>query len=327
MVEKTMTKGQAFESSEEMKKLAPWLIVQGTEEELNTPLAMGDEPTSAVMAEKLNALTEEMKKGTQCTFDLYTEEEKANNETLKQTQLIFSPGEPGKPYVLVCPGGAFLMVAVLGEGIPAAYEINKAGYPAFILKYRVGLDNSMELALEDVNRAIEVIEKNAAKLQVDTKGYAMLGFSAGAHLASMWTVAKYGYGRYGKEQPKALLMGYPAASNVMFCEDKNAHIGNETFLWVSEEYLKHMCGEGYTLEDVKKYSLEEQITEDFPPVYLIHGLDDQDVHVKSSQYIIQSMEKKGIKYKARLVEGMGHSFGIGLGTAAEGWVQEALKLW
>ena len=39
--------------------------------------------------------------------------------------------------MIMLPGGGFYYVGTLHEGLPIAQEINKYGYNAFVLKYRV----------------------------------------------------------------------------------------------------------------------------------------------------------------------------------------------
>ena len=38
-------------------------------------------------------------------------------------------------------------------------------------------------------------------------------------------------------------------------------------------------------------------------------------------------DRTGIPTRFRLVRGLGHGFGIGIGTPAEGWLDDALKFW
>ena len=41
------------------------------------------------------------------------------------------------PFAIICPGGGYFMVASHKEGDPIAKELNKRGYHAFVLYYRV----------------------------------------------------------------------------------------------------------------------------------------------------------------------------------------------
>ena len=64
------------------------------------------------------------------------------------------------------------------EGFPYAAEISKAGFNAFVLKYRAGQGGIV--ATQDLAAAIAFIFRNADALGVTTRGYSLWGSSAGA---------------------------------------------------------------------------------------------------------------------------------------------------
>ena len=49
--------------------------------------------------------------------------------------LFFSPGKPGTPFAVFCPGGGFSYVGSIHEGFPLALELSKMGYNAFVIQY------------------------------------------------------------------------------------------------------------------------------------------------------------------------------------------------
>lgn len=53
---------------------------------MDAPLAHGDKMTAMVMAKQLNTMTENMKRGQECIWDIYTEEEKKEDKELEQTE-------------------------------------------------------------------------------------------------------------------------------------------------------------------------------------------------------------------------------------------------
>ena len=77
--------------------------------------------------------------------------------------------------VIVCPGGAYAMLAYLKEGQEVAMWLANQGYNAYVLAYRV--PNNRLGALQDVQRAIRIVRSKGAK-QVG-----VIGFSAGASLS------------------------------------------------------------------------------------------------------------------------------------------------
>ena len=90
--------------------------------------------------------------------------------------------------VIVCPGGAYNMLAWQHEGVALAEWFNSIGVAAFILKYRVprrSPDNMHWEPMQDVQRAIRLVRYNAERYNIDPHRIGVLGFSAGGHLTVM----------------------------------------------------------------------------------------------------------------------------------------------
>ncbi|HRU06949.1 MAG TPA: alpha/beta hydrolase, partial [Candidatus Brocadiia bacterium] len=92
--------------------------------------------------------------------------------------------QSGKPrgLVIVCPGGGYSHRAA-HEGEPVAQRFNKAGIHAAVVHYRVSPCRH-PAPLLDAQRAIRLVRHNAAEWNVLPDHVAILGFSAGGHLAS-----------------------------------------------------------------------------------------------------------------------------------------------
>ncbi|MEZ6122781.1 MAG: alpha/beta hydrolase [Planctomycetaceae bacterium] len=90
--------------------------------------------------------------------------------------------------VIICPGGGYNILAWPKEGTEVAEWFNSIGVTAFVLKYRVPRripDNIHWEPMQDVQRAIRVVRKDAAKWSIDPDRIGTLGFSAGGHLTVM----------------------------------------------------------------------------------------------------------------------------------------------
>ncbi|GAB4237593.1 MAG: hypothetical protein Kow00109_11620 [Acidobacteriota bacterium] len=118
--------------------------------------------------------------GKTVVYDFYSAEEIAADPTKQRTALFFLRGKPGAPWVLIAPGGGFAYVATLHEGLPVGMELNRLGYNAFVLKYRVG--RGEHVAAEDLVAAVRFISAQSRVLEVDARCYALWGFSAGARM-------------------------------------------------------------------------------------------------------------------------------------------------
>jgi acetyl esterase/lipase len=99
-----------------------------------------------------------------------------------------SPKNANGTSVLVCPGGGYNILAYEHEGSAICEWLNSLGITGFLLKYRVPRRKNRlkhEAPLQDAQRAIGMIRKNAEQLKIDPGRLGILGFSAGGNLSVM----------------------------------------------------------------------------------------------------------------------------------------------
>lgn len=106
-----------------------------------------------------------------------------------------------RPAILVLPGGGYKMCSDR-EAEPIALSYMAEGYQAFVLRYTVGDEAIFPRPLADAEWALETILANAKEWSVDAAKVAVIGFSAGGHLAAS-------LGTMGRVRPSALILGYP----------------------------------------------------------------------------------------------------------------------
>lgn len=235
-------------------------------------------PENSVAA--INRLIDDASEGKQIFYDFYTEEEKAADPSKVDTGLFFYRGEEGKPFAVQCAGGAFSYVGSLHESMPHCVEVNKHGYNAFAIKYRVGGE---QYAAEDLAAAISFIIENADELGVSPKDYSVWGGSAGARMAA--DIGSYGTAALGgnvDSKPATVVMAYTGRSS-------------------------------YTPND--------------PPTYVIVGENDGIANHNTMKKRVDALSALGIDTKFKLCKNLGHGFGIGIGTTAEGWIDDAVQFW
>lgn len=105
-----------------------------------------------------------------------------------------------RPMVLVIPGGAYVMCSDR-EADPVALVYSQAGFQTAVLRYSVGEKAAWPQPLLDYEQAMQYIEEHAEDWEVDTDRIAVIGFSAGGHLAGCAaTMAKH--------RPAAAILGY-----------------------------------------------------------------------------------------------------------------------
>jgi acetyl esterase/lipase len=90
--------------------------------------------------------------------------------------------------VVICPGGAYRILAMDLEGEEVAAWLNSLGVVGVVLKYRVPQPEKQvprnRTALQDAQRALSLVRGRAAEWGVDPQRIGVLGFSAGGHLAA-----------------------------------------------------------------------------------------------------------------------------------------------
>ena len=73
---------------------------------------------------------------------------------------------------------------------------------------------------------------------------------------------------------------------------------------------KNLIGKEMTQENFDKFSMEMQIPDDMPPIYLQASIDDEVVDYRNSVALHQALEDKNINHKYVLFETGGHGYGM-----------------
>ena len=209
-------------------------------------------------------------------------------------------GDQVRSAVIVLPGGAYAMRAE-HEGTPIAQMLNQAGFSAFVLNYRVA-PYRYPAMLYDVNRAIRYVRFYATKFHIDPDKIAVLGFSAGGHLATM-AMEHFDYGLDSGDaidrvscRPDAGILCYAVASLM-----ENTHGG--TFV--------NLFGTEHPEESLKKsLSGEFSVPDDCPPVFLWHTMDDAAVSVNNCLLMGLALKQKNIPFEMHVFPHGEHGLGL-----------------
>lgn len=108
-----------------------------------------------------------------------------------------------RPAILILPGGGYQYCSQR-EADPVAMPYLKAGYQVLILRYSVKEEAVWPNPLTDYEQAMGLIESKAEDWKLYSNKIAVLGFSAGGHLAAAAaTMAEH--------RPNAAILGYAVA--------------------------------------------------------------------------------------------------------------------
>ena len=204
--------------------------------------------------------------------------------------------------VLVLPGGGYHHRA-FHEGNPIAEKFNALGYHAFVLQYRV-MPYIYPDPQRDMIRAIKIIRSHAAFWKLGK--LAVLGFSAGGHLA---------------------------ASGTIFCDQIDASEGDEadnfsgkadamvlcySVISMSDDFGLPVCGRNLfgpesTSEDFGKTDMHKFVTPGTPPAFLWNSAGDTTVHYRNALEFAQSMWQNENKCELHVFPDGPHGKGLALG--------------
>ncbi|MCR5136135.1 MAG: alpha/beta hydrolase fold domain-containing protein [Oscillospiraceae bacterium] len=109
-------------------------------------------------------------------------------------------GLDARPAVVVIPGGGYRFCSDR-EADPVAAVYLRAGYHVFILRYSVGEDAAWPRPLQDYEEAMAFIDGHAEDWHVLRDKVAVVGFSAGGHLAGAAATM-------AERRPAAAVLGY-----------------------------------------------------------------------------------------------------------------------
>ena len=228
-------------------------------------------------------------------------------------------GDGIKPCVVICPGGGYGILAASHEGTDVAKYFNSIGIHAVVLKYRIPSSThqkeKMLAPLQDAQRAIYLVRKNAKKWGVDPGKVGVMGFSAGGHLASTLGVhyddPKIKIKRSISLRPDFQLLIYPVISFSEF-----GHMGSRN----------NLLGPDTTAQNISYFSNELHVNSNTPPAFLVHAKDDGAVPVKNSTVYSQKLKENGVEAEVFLYEEGGHGFGMNNTTSALKWT-DSMKAW
>ncbi len=78
---------------------------------------------------------------------------------------------------------------------------------------------------------------------------------------------------------------------------------------------------------VMAYTGHTDYSQNDPPTFAIVGENDGIARPSTMERRINAMKAKGIDVEFHKYPDLGHGFGLGIGTSAEGWIDDAIEFW
>jgi len=209
--------------------------------------------------------------------------------------------------VVVCPGGGYAMLAEDHEGRQVAQWLNSLGVAAFVLKYRLGPRYHHPAMLDDAERAIRTVRAGGKKWGVDPHRVAILGFSAGGHLAAT-AATHFDAGKAEAEDPIERVSSRPDRAILVYpviaLATPYGHSGSK----------KNLLGDKPSEDLVRSLSNETQVTPQTPPTFLAHTNEDTGVPAENSLLFVMALRKAKVPVEFHLFEKGRHGLGLGNGS-------------
>ena len=243
--------------------------------------------------------------------------------SVSRPSLAYYPAENDKSgsAIIVCPGGGYAGLTYMFEGTMTAQWLSSKGISAFVLKYRLPDDKYMKDRkngpLQDVQQAIRYVRANAKEYGIDPNKIGVIGFSAGGHLASTIST-HYNDNIYKSEynvsaRPDFSILIYP----VITLDPARTHAGTR------EALIGKDADQAFT----DKYSSHLQVTEDTPPAFLVHALDDNLVPYVNSILYTDALREKKVQAELHLYAAGDHGLRTTKPTDTQAFWHDACEKW
>ena len=274
----------------------------------------------------MNRLLSLARSGKRFMYSVYSDDEIKKERDKEEVKLFYFPAEGDghkqkdrlieKPYVVLAAGGAYFGVCSMVEAFPVAAMLNEKGYNVFCLNYRVSQLKLMPKPLNDMAAAMQFIKLNKNEFGIQKDRYIVGGFSAGGNLAALWGTISKGYANYGLTAPEAVLLGYPLVSAKGIKETMGA--------FIAMLFPRMLYGLFANSKVCDSWALENLITKKYPPTYICMAKDDDTIPQTQYHALVKALKENRVNHSIEWVETGSHGYGLGTGTAADGWVDRAV---
>lgn len=234
---------------------------------------------------------------------------------------IYRPPQVGKyPAIVVIYGGSW-QSGNPSQNIDFNRYMAARGYVVWAIAYRHAPRYRFPAQIDDVQTALAFIQQHATEYETDSERIALLGRSAGAHLAMLAAyrpdaapiraVVNY----YG---PVDLIRGY---DDLPHPDPINVRAVLKTFLGGSPQELPAL----YQLASPISYA-----TQPLPPTLLVYGSRDSVVQAKFGQYLYERLQAIGSRAVLLEIPWAQHSFDVvfnGVGNQLALYYTERFLAW
>jgi acetyl esterase/lipase len=237
------------------------------------------------------------------------------NDTLKRHLMdIYVPAgaKENSPLIVFIHGGAWMLndkYADMGYMKNTVHGFIDSGYVMASIDYRYSTDAPFPAQIQDCNQAVEYLYQHAAEYKIDKKRIAVIGFSAGGHLASLMALSNnngikefYPGEKMGSFKIKCALDFYGPSDLIAISSVPDTSVNNERS--PVSLLLGAMAVDRPDL--AKRASPVTYIDKNDPPFLIVQGEKDQSVPNTQSKLLSSWLTLVGIKNELIIVPNAPH---------------------
>ncbi|HEY0058837.1 MAG TPA: alpha/beta hydrolase [Flavisolibacter sp.] len=233
-----------------------------------------------------------------------------NNDTLQKHLLdIYLPANAkGKvPLVIFVHGGGWLSndkYADMGYMKKTIAEIVSSGFALASIDYRFSTEAVFPAQIQDCNRAVSFLYDQAERYGIDKNRFAVMGFSAGGHLASLMGLSKNnhvkGFFMPGTSKAfsfKGVVDFYGPAELILFPGSNDSSSPEALLIGAAPLARPDLAKVASPVTYVDKAD---------PPFLIIHGEKDESVSTRQSQLLSAWLSVAGVPNELLIVKDAPH---------------------
>ncbi len=217
---------------------------------------------------------------------------------------FYKPKVNGKtPVVLLVHGGGWAENDNRYQMAGIARKLARQGFAVFNVTYRLAPDFHFPAPVDDLSEALKWLKIHDDSLNIDTERTALFGYSAGGHLVELLAM---------RDAPEGVKIKAVVAG------------GTPHFVRVDPDFplVREFIGKSYN-ENPEIYHQAtpvDQVTKNFPPVFIYHGSKDDLVPLLHVERWQKRLKELGVEHEVYWVKGRGH---IGTFLMPQGAVSKA----
>lgn len=225
---------------------------------------------------------------------------RAGDESLRLDASV-PPGDGPFPVAIVMHGGGWGGGDKAEVVAPMTEPLTRAGFTWFSINYRLAPKNRWPAAFGDVQTAIRWVKANAAEFKGDPTRIALIGYSAGGHLACLTAV------RADKETLVQAVVGFAPPTDLPADTERRGGLSKalqdlldrpQPVDLAAQEILQNLSPITYVRPGLTEPGL--------PPFLLIHGTKDESVPYSQSVNFQKRLREIGVPCDLIPIEGAPH---------------------